>query len=269
MNPTEVPNTSGKVRHVMGLSGGKDSTALAIYMRGKIPNIEYVFCDTGAELPETYEYLDKLESYLGQKIARLNSDLSFETLLQNYGGYLPSPQARWCTKSMKLIPLERFFGNDTVYSYIAIRADERREGYVSTKPNVIPVFPFKEAGITIGDVQRILDEAGIGLPKYYEWRSRSGCYFCFFQRKEEWVGLLERHPDLFEKSKQMEKILPDGKAYTWVKGRDLSYIEKNKEKIILDAKKRQAEALANKKKTTLFEQFSQKQDDEGCLVCEL
>ena len=51
-------------RHIVSLSGGKDSTALAIFLRGKIPNIEYVFCDTDKELPETYEYLDRLEAFL-------------------------------------------------------------------------------------------------------------------------------------------------------------------------------------------------------------
>jgi hypothetical protein len=30
--------------------------------------------------------------------------------------------------------------------------------------------------------------------------TRSGCYFCFFQRKHEWVGLQDRHPDLFQKA---------------------------------------------------------------------
>ncbi|MCY4523312.1 MAG: phosphoadenosine phosphosulfate reductase family protein, partial [Halobacteriovoraceae bacterium] len=59
-----------KRRQICPLSGGKDSTALAIYLKSKVPNLEYVFCDTGAELPETYEYLDKLEAFLGQKIVR-------------------------------------------------------------------------------------------------------------------------------------------------------------------------------------------------------
>ena len=48
------------VRHIVSLSGGKDSTALAIYLRDRIPNLEYVFCDTGEEIRETYEYIDKL-----------------------------------------------------------------------------------------------------------------------------------------------------------------------------------------------------------------
>ena len=63
-----------KIRHILGLSGGKDSSALAIYMRDKVPEMEYAFCDTGKELPETYEFLDRLEAFLGKKINRLNAD---------------------------------------------------------------------------------------------------------------------------------------------------------------------------------------------------
>ncbi len=57
--------TEGRpVRHILALSGGKDSSALAIYMRGKIPNVEYVFCDTGEELEETYNYIRNLQDLL-------------------------------------------------------------------------------------------------------------------------------------------------------------------------------------------------------------
>lgn len=64
--------------HVLGISGGKDSAALAVFMRDRVPQMEYFFCDTGAELPETYEYLLKLESFLGKPITRLNSGRPFE-----------------------------------------------------------------------------------------------------------------------------------------------------------------------------------------------
>ena len=96
-------------------------------------------------------------------------------------------------------------------SYVAIRSDEgNRKGYVPTKPNIKAVFPFMEDGIERDDVMRILDEAGLNLPEYYEWRTRSGCYFCFFQRKAEWVGLADKHPDLFQKAIAIEqKTLKD------------------------------------------------------------
>jgi hypothetical protein len=220
--------TNRRVRHLLGLSGGKDSAALAIYMRDRVPEMEYFFCDTGHELPEVYEHLNRLEAHLGRDIVRLdNAGRDFDHYLAVYKGFLPSPGARWCTKHLKIEPFERFAGNDEVRSYIAIRADEDRGGYHSTKPNITPVFPFKEDGIVKRDVIRLLEGSGLGLPQYYEWRSRSGCYFCFFQRKIEWVRLLERHPALFEKAKEYEKPNPEtGELYTWSAGESLEELSR-------------------------------------------
>jgi 3'-phosphoadenosine 5'-phosphosulfate sulfotransferase (PAPS reductase)/FAD synthetase len=94
------------VRHILGLSGGKDSTALAIFMRQQHPDLpmEYFFCDTHKELQETYDYLDRIEARLGIKINRLSADRGFDHWLEVYGGVLPSPQMRWCTKQMKIKP---------------------------------------------------------------------------------------------------------------------------------------------------------------------
>lgn len=260
-----------KTRHVLGLSGGKDSTALAIYMRDRVPSMEYFFCDTGAELPETYEFLDKLEAFLGKKIQRLNSGKSFDYWLELYSGYLPSPKARWCTKVMKLIPLEQYLGDDECISYVGIRADENREGYLSKKPNIKAVFPFKEDGITFDGVQRILNQSGIGMPKYYEWRSRSGCYFCFFQQKQEWLGLKARHPELFERAKQYEKPDSDGKSFTWSSRGSLQDIENDEAGILARAKARD-EANKSKKKT-LLELFggegTSEESESGCDICHL
>ena len=311
-----------KVRHLLGISGGKDSAALAIYMKTKYPEIdmEYYFCDTGKELEDTYALIDELESFLEQKIIRLkaapNSPLKpFDHFLEMYGGYLPSSQARWCTKVLKLEPFEKYVGDDPVISYVAIRGDEDREGYVSTKSNIQTIFPFRrniwsleiinkvlqnenitsllkayevnanpsilnKAKETIlqqtsskflfsqklnilldlnipafnsavfhtlkqstypvakladfplvnnsdiiikKDVINFFKEYGITYPKYYQEldysvngetgkyaRSRSGCYFCFYQQKIEWVWLYERHTELFEKAMEYEK---DG--YSW------------------------------------------------------
>ncbi len=209
------------LRHVLGISGGKDSAALAVYMRDRVPEMEYFFCDTGSELPETYEYLDRLEVVLGKRIVRLNPERGFDHWLTVYRGALPSPQMRWCTRQMKIKPLEAWIGDSNAYSYVAIRADEHRDGYVSHKPNIHPVYPFREDGIGKEDVLRILEDAGVGLPSYYEWRTRSGCYFCFFQRKHEWLGLAKHHPDLFAKAVayedkvNFEDTAMKDRKYTW------------------------------------------------------
>ena len=198
------------------MSGGKDSTALAVYMRDRQPDMEYAFCDTKKELQETYDYLAKVEAYLGKPIVRLNDERGFDHWLEVYGNYLPSPQMRWCTRQLKIRPFERFVGDDAVISYIGIRGDENRDGYISSKPNITPRYPFKEDGITERDVYRILDESGLGMPDYYQWRTRSGCYFCFFQRKAEWLGLKDNHPQLFQDAKAYEKTDPDtGRRFTW------------------------------------------------------
>ena len=53
---------SDEKRHILALSGGKDSAALAVYLKDRIPNLEYVFLDTGHELPESYAYLARMEA---------------------------------------------------------------------------------------------------------------------------------------------------------------------------------------------------------------
>ena len=125
--------------HVLGLSGGRDSAALAVYMRQNHSDldIDYFFTDTGKELPEVYEFLVKLEGFLSKPIRRLNPDRDFDFWLKQYGNFLPSAQTRWCTRQLKLRPFEQWIrpmldSGDQVYSYVAIRADEEyREGYSS------------------------------------------------------------------------------------------------------------------------------------------
>jgi 3'-phosphoadenosine 5'-phosphosulfate sulfotransferase (PAPS reductase)/FAD synthetase len=321
-----------KVNHVLGISGGKDSAALAIYMSKNYPSLDinYYTCDTGKELTETYELIDRLNSVLGKKITIYNSmDLEnsplnnpFDHFLAVYGGYLPSPNSRWCTNKLKLQPFEAHIQNEPTISYVGIRGDENREGYISKRENIQTIFPFRkniwsedvikkvlsnenltliqhlyeELGqeldvdlskinqvviqpisfkftqsqklnalldlnlklfnyvifrflkttdypvgkldsfplidnqdiIRINDVFEILENSGVGIPAYYKpveyqveidgeiktghySRSRSGCFFCFYQQKIEWVWLLEQHPNLYEMAISYEK---DG--YTWM-----------------------------------------------------
>ena len=224
-------------KHVLGLSGGRDSAALAVYMRQHYPelDIEYFFTDTGKELPEVYEYLGRLEGFLGKPILRLNPDRDFDFWLKQYNDFLPSPQTRWCTRQLKLRPFEQwirpFLDEGThVFSYVAIRADEQyREGYASKHENLVVKLPFKDDGIDKPGVLEVLDAAGLGLPSYYSWRSRSGCTFCFFQQKIEWVRLKEQHPDAFEEAKAYEKdAIHNGSPFTWSQGESLEELEQPK-----------------------------------------
>ena len=260
-------------RHVLGLSGGKDSAALAIYLKDTYPGIheklEYFFSDTGAELKEVYDFLDKLEAYLGKEIFRLSSGKDFEHWLKLHNNFLPSPRQRWCTRTMKIKPFEAFVGNDTAISYIGIRADENREGYISHKETIKAVFPFVEDGLIRSDIFKILEDS-VGIPEYYRWRSRSGCYFCFFQRQDEWLGLKRNHPDLFEKAREIERTSGDG--YTWVQGRTLDEVVAQAEKREKEHHKTAAVSTSMSRKSwqeILCSKDDDDPEDQACLICTL
>lgn len=323
------------VRHVIGISGGKDSAALAIYLNNKYPAMDFSYysADTGRELAETYTLIDQLEIELGTKIETLESidfknqnlDSVFDYYLDQYNNYLPSQMARWCTKKMKIEPFEQWLGENPTVSYVGIRGDEDREGYISTKPHIQSIFPFrkniwsidvtnlflkadqelirgfmrkqlsgdklnkvleifarklnfsftknkkinalididikafnyiifdflKTTELPVGkldhfplidndeilirkDIFEIIENSAVDLPGYYTplpyeidgekgqySRSRSGCFFCFYQQKIEWVWLLENHPLLYEKAMDYEK-----EGYNWAESESLKELSK-------------------------------------------
>jgi 3'-phosphoadenosine 5'-phosphosulfate sulfotransferase (PAPS reductase)/FAD synthetase len=309
-----IRGTKENPRHISGISGGKDSSAMAIHIKNNYPEIfeklELFFTDTGSELEEVYTYLDKLEIYLGKKIVRIKADptipekfkvvdgedasVPFDDLLKQFKGYLPAPNARWCTRTMKLVPLEQWVGNDYCISYIGIRADEMdREGYVSRSKNknITPVLLFQQDGLIIDDIYRILEESGVGLPEYYKWRTRSGCYFCFYQRRVEWAILYILYPNWFEESKKYETQHADGRSYTWVKDKPLDYVAENADDIIIRYIRKQfkksvdksvftynenemIELIKNGKLKELLDSWDMKklhdvdgENKEGCTVC--
>ena len=176
-------------------------------------------------------------------------------------------QSRWCTECLKLVPYEEYIGSDEVISYVGIRADEpHRTGYISTKPNIKTVFPFVEGNIRKADVFRILEEAGLGVPAYYEWRSRSGCFFCFYQQRIEWVGLLERHPDLFKQAMDYEKINPEtGERFTWIQNESLAELSRPERVAAIKAQhaKQQLCAKKNQAHLKLKDVFDNKEQEES------
>lgn len=273
-------------RHILGISGGRDSAALAVHMRQTQPDlpIEYFFTDTGKELAEVYTFLDRLEGFLGRPIARINPDRDFDFWLSEYNHFLPSPRTRWCTRQLKLRPLEHWLAADLeagvkVRSYVAIRADEpRRDGYQSTHSNMSVHFPLREAGIDRAGVIDLLDSAGVGEPEYYSWRTRSGCTFCFFQQKIEWVRLQRQHPEAYEDAKGYEKTaLEHGSPFTWSQGESLEDMEQPEriEQIEREFEERRARLLARRRANPLAGDRTLTNDDyygideasAGCVVC--
>ena len=371
-----------QVKHLLGISGGKDSAALSIYMSQMYPtlDIEYYTCDTGKELKETYDLIGRLNSVLGKDIElykSMDEDNSpmknpFDHFLAMYGGYLPSATSRWCTNKMKLQPFEKYVGDQPTISYVGIRGDENREGYISNRENIQTIFPFRkniwsedvikkllsnsnikelcgyyqqhssqnvlvnalqyaeqlispkftqtqklnalmdvdlklfnkvvfeflkttdypigklddfplidnDEIIGLNDVFQILEESGVGVPAYYKpieyqveidgelkkgtySRSRSGCFFCFYQQKIEWVWLLEQHPQLYEKAITYEK-----EGYTWM---EESLTKLNKPERVASIKKEHFLRMERKKNKSRTGQSWQDEildaEGDGCASC--
>ena len=279
-----------KTKHILGLSGGKDSAALAVHMNQRHPeiNIEYFFTDTGYELKETYDFLNKLKTRLDKPIHYINPRNSFDYFLKKYNNFLPSATARWCTIEMKLKSMEAWLkpaldDGQEIITYVGIRYDERgRVGYKPTNDLIKAKFPFIEDCIDKDGVMEILESSGLGLPDYYKWRSRSGCTFCFFQKRSEWIGLKENHPDAWEHAKSLEKeATENASAFTWIK--DLPLTELEKPEVISKVKeqhKKQIEKLKkNKQKIQKNNPFLKGEDlnieenlalddvSSSCLIC--
>ena len=263
------------VRHILSLSGGKDSTALAVYLRDRVPDMEYIFHDTKKELPDTYEYLKRLEAYLGTPIERTTKHTGFDKMLRALGGMLPSNHRRWCTRMLKLRPFEDYVGDDPVINYVGLRADEDRIGYISHKPNIEVVYPFQDDGIIYEDVIQILKDSGLGMPPYTEWgRTHSGCFFCFYQQKIEWVRLKERYPELFEEAKAYEKPNKiNGNIFYWNQDESLEELEQPERmaEIIANWEKAQERKKVRQRNKPLVSVLtgyeSENEEDRSCLMC--
>lgn len=270
-------------RHVLGISGGRDSAALAVYMRQTSPelDLEYFFTDTGKELPEVYEFLGRLEGFLGKPILRLNPDRDFDFWLKEYNNFLPSPQTRWCTRQLKIKPFEAWLRpalaqGEVINSYVAIRSDEHyRAGYISGQESLKVHLPFREANIDKAGVLELLDAAGLGLPEYYRWRSRSGCTFCFYQQKIEWARLRDEHPEAFEEARRYEKnALDHWSPFTWSNGESLDELSKPERlaQIRRDHQKRLERLMARRPVNALTDDEPVDNDevygtDKLCITC--
>lgn len=187
------------MKHVVGLSGGKDSTALALRLAEVEPrDYEYICNETGNELPAMQEHWALLERLLGKPILRVRHE---RDLLQEieFQQMLPSVFARWCTRILKIEPtiayMEKLPQGSTLY--VGLRADEEeRKGLYGE--DITIRFPMREWGWKESDVWAYLEQRGVCIPK------RTDCALCPYQRLGEWRDLWKEHPDLYGQGVALE-----------------------------------------------------------------
>jgi 3'-phosphoadenosine 5'-phosphosulfate sulfotransferase (PAPS reductase)/FAD synthetase len=191
------------MRHIVALSGGKDSTAMALILAEEEPrDYEYVITPTGDEFPDMVEHWRKLEAMLGKPLTVLSSGYTLDSLIEKYQ-MLPNHRSRFCTRILKIEPFIAFMAAAApAVSYVGLRADEEaRQGAIyGNIEGIEQRFPLRERGMGEQDVWDYLDVRGICIPP------RTDCEKCFFQRLEEWRDFLKRDPVGFARAVQLEKM---------------------------------------------------------------
>jgi len=186
-------------KYIVALSGGKDSTAMALKLKELWPDrvFMYIVTITGDELPEQLEHLSKLELLLGAPLIRLG-DIGLLDLIREQR-MIPNFRARFCTRILKIEPFFEYLNSldGPVVWYSGLRADEStREGVVSDK--IVIEYPLREWGWGLAEVEQYLHSRGITIPE------RTDCGACFFQRLTEWKSLLDNYPERYAEYEAIE-----------------------------------------------------------------
>lgn len=186
--------------HVVPISGGKDSTCLAVLLAEREPReYRYVFTPTGDELPPVVEHLEKLAVLLGTEIERVLFPGGLDGLISHYEA-LPNNRHRWCTRQLKIQPFQAWLKTALPATvYVGIRADECGRGNVyDGMADVIERHPLAEWGIDESGVWQELGERGITIP------DRTDCARCYDQTLGEWWHLWKRYPAIYADAERQE-----------------------------------------------------------------
>ena len=205
------------------MSGGKDSTALGLYLQERDIKFTPVFIDTGWEHPATYDYVRDVLTYeFGEPIVLRNERLYDEESSINGGmeqlvsrnHMFPNPITRFCTHELKLNPMRNFLTRKYIetkkkpINCVGVRAQES-----SARSKLGFVEEFDE-GTVWRPLLEFSEEDVIALhnkykvppnPLYLKGYRRVGCYPCIYIRKEELRHLAYTNPERVEEISVIEQ----------------------------------------------------------------
>jgi 3'-phosphoadenosine 5'-phosphosulfate sulfotransferase (PAPS reductase)/FAD synthetase len=178
------------MNHIIALSGGKDSTAMALRLAEIEPrDYTYLCTPTGDELPEMLLHWDRLETLLGKPILRITNG-TLESWIEHFKA-LPNWRQRWCTRVLKIEPCIAYLkAHQPATLYVGLRADEEeRQGLYGDHATYR--YPLREWEWGLEEVWAYINERGIKIPR------RTDCARCFGQRLIEWKRLWKEHPEIY------------------------------------------------------------------------
>lgn len=212
------------MKHIVSFSGGKDSAAMLLMMLEKeMPIDDIIFIEImatqtlEAELPETYQYIQQVEEYIGRKITRLKPKYTFEEVFymkKKKGNHIgdingfPYLQGAWCNSRLKLKPLNEYYRNiqDEFTVYIGIASDEpnRLKSSGRTPKRGVARYPLAEWGVTEEMAKQYLTEINL-LNPLYEKYDRLGCWFCGKASLKSLRNLYHDYPEYWQLLREWQK----------------------------------------------------------------
>ena len=192
---------------ILSLGAGVNSTAiLALKALGQVDFQEVVFANTGGELPETYQFIEKkIKPFcVNQKINYVEIKREGDTLYDYYFKHqiIPTRMYRHCTDKFKIQPLKKYAlsrcqGEDVTFIIGFAKGEENRAKNFCLKTNV--EFPLIDLGIDREECKYLCQKVFGKVP------NKSGCHFCPYTKVRNWKWLNRNHPDLFQKDIALER----------------------------------------------------------------
>jgi 3'-phosphoadenosine 5'-phosphosulfate sulfotransferase (PAPS reductase)/FAD synthetase len=186
--------------HVVALSGGKDSTAMALRLAEVEPrDYVYVCTPTGNEPAAMFDHWKHLSALLGTPLTPVIGGTLDSIIAEQEA--IPNFRMRFCTRMLKIAPFAAWLTqHEPCTAYVGLRADEdeRAGGDYLDVPNVTMRYPMREWGWKIGHVLSYLESRDVQIP------ARTDCQLCFFQRLTEWHTLWREHPEAWAHGEALE-----------------------------------------------------------------
>lgn len=211
------------MKYVASVSFGKDSLAMLIKIKELgLPLDEVIYVDImfddniSGETPEMASFISKAEKILKEKFNIEVTHLKGITFKEqfykvkqrgkhigdNYG--FPYTIGAWCNDRLKIQPIKEYLRKqkEPVIQYVGIAYDEpKRYERLNHQTHIAPLYDLK---ITEKEAMEICEKYDLVSP-IYKTSFRGGCWFCPKQRLSQLKWLYQKHNDLWNILKEMEK----------------------------------------------------------------
>ena len=197
------------MKNIISYSGGKDSTAMLIYLKeNNIPIDEVIYADVGDWIWDcAKEHNQQVEEKLGIKITTIDVSDEIKRGFERWG--FPNMIIRWCTSikrdNIKRYLQEKYQGErESIVQYIGYTFDEQKRTnkksyYYKTR------YPLIEAGITNDDALQLCKDYGFDFGGVYEHHSHFNCWLCPLQKISELEYLYNEEPLLWDRLRKMQQ----------------------------------------------------------------